>query len=74
MRLKHFMEREELQLEARNFTTPTALAREVLYLLDESDCKVIILVNEEALARIASELEGRVLMGRVKIVRLEEES
>jgi hypothetical protein len=41
-------------------------------LLDESDCKVIVLVNDEALTRIAAELEGRVVMGRVKIVRLEE--
>jgi hypothetical protein len=68
------MAREEYQLEAKRFTTPAALAREVLHLLDESDCKVIVLVNDEALTRIAAELEGRVVMGRVKIVRLEEES
>jgi hypothetical protein len=67
------MAREELQLEAKRFTTASALAREVLYQLDNSDCKVIVLVNEKGLEQIARELEGRVTMGRVKVVRLEEE-
>jgi hypothetical protein len=67
------MAREELQLEAKRFTNPAALAREVLHLLDESDCKVIVLVDEKSLARIASELEGRVVMGRVRVVKLAEE-
>jgi len=66
-------EREELTLEAHRFTTASALAREVLHLLDDSDCKVIVLVNEKGLERVASELEGRVTMGRVKVVRLEDE-
>lgn len=66
--------REELQLEAKRFTTAAALAKEVLHLLDESDCKVIVLADDKALERIASELEGRVTMGRVKIVRLQQEN
>jgi hypothetical protein len=67
------MAREELQLEARRFTTSSALAKEALHLLDDTDCKVIVLTNEAGLQRIASELEGRVVLGRVKIVRLQEE-
>jgi hypothetical protein len=67
------MAREELQIEARRFTSPIALAKEVLHLLDDTDCKVIVLVDEKGLARIALELEGRVTMGRLQIVKLAEE-
>jgi hypothetical protein len=67
------MAREELQLEAKRFTSAAALAREVLHLLDDSDCKVVVLVGEQGLERIASELDGRVTMGRVKVVKLIEE-
>ena len=70
---KVYVAREELQLEAKRFTNSAALAREVLHLLDESDCKVIVLVTEKGLERIAAELDGRVTMGRVKVVKLEEE-
>lgn len=67
------MAQEELQLESKRFTTPSALAKEVLHLLDDTDCKVIVLTDELGLQRIACELEGRVVLGRVKIVRLQPE-
>ena len=59
---------EELQLEARRFTTPAALAKEILHLLGDSDCKVIVLANERQWERVASELEGRVDADQVTVL------
>ena len=63
----------DLQLEAKRFTTAAALAKEVIHLLDDPACKVIVVTSAEAFAGIASELEQRVTPGRVKVVQLEEE-
>lgn len=61
----------QLTLEAKRFTTTEALAKEVVHLLDDPNCKVIVVANEEALSQIAAELEGRVSEGRVEVVQLQ---
>lgn len=63
----------EVKIEQKRFTNPAALAREVARLLDDFDVKIIVLTNDKGFERIAQELEGRVTLGRVKIVKLEED-
>ena len=62
------MSRETLKLEADRFTTPQALAREAVALLEHSDYRIDILASDEAqLEYLCAELEGRSIMGRIRV-------
>lgn len=62
-----------LHVNADRFTTTAALVKELSVLLQESDCKVIVLASPASWDRIISELEDKKLSGRVKIVGLQED-
>lgn len=63
----------DLQIRAENFTTATALVKELAVLLQQSDCNVIVLASPSQWDRILGELEGKELKSRVHIVGLQEE-
>jgi riboflavin synthase len=67
------MAREELQLEAKRFTTVTALAKATAHLIEDEDCQVVIVVGEEELDRICDELLRRVNADRVRVLTLLED-
>lgn len=61
------MPREELQLEARRFTTVSALAREIVALLECSNYKLEIIIPHGIREKLDSELDGVKTLGRVKV-------
>lgn len=63
------MKRDILVPEAWRFTSENALAREIEALLQNSNYKLEVQIRACKLEKLASELEGRKTMGRVKIVQ-----
>jgi hypothetical protein len=61
------MKREELTLESWRFTSTSALAREVVALLEASDYKLVIAVSPSEKEMLDNELEGVRALGRVKV-------
>jgi hypothetical protein len=61
------MKREELQLESWRFTSVSALAREIVHLLEHSDYKLEILITAKELEQLANELESCRTLGRVTL-------
>lgn len=65
-------ERQELQIESSRFTTLSALAREIEALLESTDDKLIVIVNEKQFEELSVRLEGWRTMGRLKVRRIQE--
>ena len=61
------MSRPEFKLEAWHFTSTSALAREILALLEVTDYKLIIEVTPPQKEMLENELESCKTMGRVKV-------
>jgi hypothetical protein len=61
------MARAELRLESWRFTSTSALAREVVALLESSDYKLIIEVTPAERECLSNELESCRTLGRVKV-------
>jgi hypothetical protein len=61
------MSRPEFKLEAWHFTSTSALAREILALLEVTDYKLIIECTPPQYAELCAELESCKTMGRVKV-------
>lgn len=61
------MSRPEFKLEAWHFTSTSALAREILALLEVTDYKLIVQVTPPQREQLESELESCKTMGRVKV-------
>jgi hypothetical protein len=59
--------RPEFRLEAWHFTTTSALAREILALLEVTDYKLIVQVTPPQREQLEAELESCKIMGRVKV-------
>ena len=59
-----------LLLESWNFTTTSALAREVKALLECTSYKFVILVRPEHWEELAAEMENWRLLGRVKVEKI----
>jgi len=59
--------RPEFRLEAWHFTTSSALAREILALLEVTDYKLIVEVTAPQFAELCMELESCKTMGRVVV-------
>lgn len=64
---------EEIQIDASRFTTPAALAKEVLVLLDQCDRTIVVLASQKLWDGILQELEGYVDMERVTVLRINNE-
>ena len=65
------MSREELVLESFRFTTTSALAREIVALLENSTYKLCIVVKTpREFEELTNELENARTLGRVKLVSL----
>lgn len=61
------MPREELQLESKRFTTVSALAREIVALLECSNYKLEIIIPQCIREQLDNELDGVKTLGRVKV-------
>ncbi len=61
------MSRELLVLESWRFTSTSALAREILALLENSSYKLEILVSVSEMEQLNNELESARTLGRVKV-------
>lgn len=61
------MSKPEFKLEAWHFTSTSALAREILQLLEVTDYKLIIETTPAQYAELCSELESCRTLGRVKV-------
>lgn len=61
------MKREELKLESWRFTSTSALAREIVALLENSDYKLIVHVSQEQIEQLYNELESCKTLGRVRV-------
>lgn len=61
------MTRPEFRLEGWHFTSTSALAREILALLEVTDYKLIVEVTPSEFERLTNELESCKTMGRVKV-------
>jgi len=61
------MSRELLVLESWRFTSTSALAREILALLENSSYKLEILVRVSEMEQLNNELESARTLGRVKV-------
>jgi hypothetical protein len=61
------MSRPEFKLEAWHFTSTSALAREILALLEVTDYKLIVQVTPPQREQLENELESCKTMGRVKV-------
>ncbi len=61
------MKRESLILESWRFTSTSALAREVVALLEASDYKLVIEVSPSEKEMLDNELENVRALGRVRI-------
>jgi UDP-N-acetylmuramate-alanine ligase len=61
------MKREQLILQSRRFTSTSALAREVVALLEASDYALLIEVSPSEKEMLDSELESVRAMSRVKV-------
>lgn len=61
------MKREELQLESWRFTSVSALAREIVALLENSDYKLEIIIPQKLREQLDNELESCRTLGRVKV-------
>jgi hypothetical protein len=61
------MSRPEFRLEAWHFTSTSALAREILALLEVTDYKLIVQVTPPQIQELEVELESCKTMGRVKV-------
>ena len=61
------MSRPEFHIEAWHFTSTSALAREILALLEVTDYKLIVESTPPQHAELCAELESCKTMGRVKV-------
>lgn len=61
------MGRELLVLESWRFTSTSALAREIIALLENSSYKLEIMAKPDEMERLNNELDGAKTMGRVKV-------
>jgi hypothetical protein len=61
------MKREESQVNASSFTTVSALVREILALLAETDYKLEIIITPNIREQLDNELESVRTLGRVKV-------
>jgi len=61
------MKHEELVLESWRFTSTSALAREIVALLESSTYKIIVEVPPAELEWLNNELESCRTLGRVKV-------
>ena len=61
------MSRELLRLDAWRFTTVSALAREILALLEHSNYKLEIRLNAKEMEQLSNELESCRTLGRVTL-------
>ena len=61
------MSRPEFKLEAWHFTTTSALAREIMALLEVTDYKLVIEVTPNQFAELCCELENYKTMGRAVV-------
>jgi hypothetical protein len=59
--------RPEFRLEAWHFTTSSALAREIIALLEVTDYKLIVETTPNQFAELCCELENYKTMGRVVV-------
>lgn len=61
------MSRPEFRLEAWHFTSSSALAREILALLEVTDYRLVVEVTPPQFAELSCELESCKTMGRVVV-------
>lgn len=61
------MHRPEVRLHAWSFTSSSALAREILALLEGTDFKITIEVTPPQYQELCAELESCKTLGRVKV-------
>lgn len=59
---------DALKLESASFTSTSALAREVEYLLQHESDKIIVIVRREHLESLSAELESLRGLGRMKVM------
>ena len=59
--------RPEFRLESWHFTTSSALAREIVALLEVTDYKLIVETTPNQFAELCCELENYKTMGRVVV-------
>ena len=67
------MARQELILESSRFTNTSAVAREILALLEFSDYKIEVHMTAAELERVSNELENVRSLGRVTVVIVNQE-